>query len=419
MFHPLNMIKVTLNWTAGLSAVYLYESTIINILTMKQELNYNELYKQLIDTFSGKQSKEWLNSKGVDLWFNSFHSSNSAAEGLFSNDVDDDLFFNPKTAKKCNENFEYPIFVPDSPNARNNCIILLHGLNERNWDKYLPWAYSLARQTGKSVILFPIAYHMSRSPEYWKDPRKMLPYVLKRHQELPDVGMSSVANVALSKRLTLQPERLFFSGHQVAGDIINLMDSITAGEHPMFNKDTKIDYFSYSIGTFLTQVLMLGNPGKRFDDSKFFFFCGGSAFDDIHGVSKFILDTKAYERLKDYYSNRFESDIKKNTKWQNIFNSQGLGDSFKSMLSVKLLKHYNKKLFSKYKNRLMALTLKKDKVIIPDKVKCVLGNRVEETDYNYLYTHENPFPVSNKPLVKSQVNEAFGNFINKAASFLI
>jgi hypothetical protein len=56
--------------------------------------------------------------------------------------------------------------------------------------------------------------------------------------------MSSVVNVALSRRLTLQPERFFFSGHQVAGDLIKLMDSITNGQHPLFDKGTTIDYFS-------------------------------------------------------------------------------------------------------------------------------------------------------------------------------
>lgn len=387
---------------------------------MDKELDYNELYQQLRSTFAGKQSTEWLNVAGMDLRFNSFHSTTTIDESLFSNDSVDDIFFNPDTAKKNNENFDYPIFVPDSPNARKSCIILLHGLNERNWDKYLPWAYTLAKQTGKSVILFPIAYHMNRSSEYWKDPRKMLPFVQQRHQELPDVGLSTVANVALSKRLTLQPERLFFSGLQVAGDLLNLMDSITKGKHPLFNKGTAIDYFSYSIGTFLTQILMLGNPGKRFDNSKFFFFCGGSAFDDMYGVSKFILDTKAYESLKSYYSNDFESDLKRNSSWKNIFNSSGLGDSFRSMLSLKVLKQHNANIFSKYKDRLMALTLKHDKVIIPEKVKSALkGNKVEETDFKYSYTHENPFPITNNPLIKTHVNEAFESFINKATSFFV
>ncbi len=392
----------------------------MNTKIMNQGLDYNTLFQQLRNTFSGKQSHEWLNKTGMNLWFNSFHSTTTVDEDFFSDESADDMFFNPDTAKRYNENFEYPVFVPDSPNARKSCIVLLHGLNERNWEKYLPWAYSLAKQTGKSVILFPIAYHMSRSPEYWKDPRKMLPYVLQRHQELPGVGMSSVANVALSRRLTLQPERLFFSGHQVAGDLMQLMDSITNGLHPLFDKDATIDYFSYSIGTFLTQVLMLGNPGERLDNSKFFFFCGGSAFDDIYGVSKFILDTKAYEKLKHYYSNDFETDLKKKTNWRGIFNSSGLGESFRSMLSLKMLKHYNTNPFSKYKDRLMSLSLKQDKVIIPEKVAGALkGNRVEETDYNYQYSHENPFPISNKPLIKDQVNMAFDSFINKAASFLI
>lgn len=43
-------------------------------------------------------------------------------------------------------------------------ILLLHGLNEKRWDKYLPWALRLVRGTGKAVMLFPISFHMNRTP---------------------------------------------------------------------------------------------------------------------------------------------------------------------------------------------------------------------------------------------------------------
>jgi len=385
-----------------------------------KELTYTELYHLLNNTLSGHEPEQWLKENDVNLWVNSFHSVSTLDEDMFFHSSTYDVFFDPETAKKYNENFNYPVFVPDSDKARKECIILLHGLNERNWDKYLPWAYTLAKQTGKSVILFPIAYHMDRSPEQWKDPRKMLPYVKKRRMELPNVNMSTVVNVALSERLTAQPERLFFSGYQAAGDVMKLMDSITSGEHPLFEKGTVIDFFSYSIGTFLTQIMMLGNPGNRFDNSKFLFFCGGSAFDDMYGVSRYILDSEAYVTLKDYYSNTFENDLNRNSGWKQVFNSTAIGDSFRAMLSLKSLRHYRSGLFSKFRDRLMTITLRQDKVIIPEKANSVLsGTRVEEMDFNYAYIHENPFPVSDKPSLRNEVNSAFESFIGKVVPFFV
>ena len=37
-----------------------------------------------------------------------------------------------------NFSFEYPVFLPAGARRFENCILLLHGLNERSWSKYLP-----------------------------------------------------------------------------------------------------------------------------------------------------------------------------------------------------------------------------------------------------------------------------------------
>ena len=52
-------------------------------------------------------------------------------------------------------------------------LLLFHGLNEKDWDKYLPWAHALARATGKAVLLFPTAFHMNRAMGHWSDHRCM------------------------------------------------------------------------------------------------------------------------------------------------------------------------------------------------------------------------------------------------------
>ena len=50
-----------------------------------------------------------------------------------------------------NRRFTYPVFIPRERRDDRRAILLLHGLNERNWDKYLVWAEYLALNTGKPV----------------------------------------------------------------------------------------------------------------------------------------------------------------------------------------------------------------------------------------------------------------------------
>src|SRR5690606_37703064 len=48
----------------------------------------------------------------------------------------------------CNKYFQYHIIYPNKNSKYNDVILFFHGLNERKWDKYLPWATSLAKSTG-------------------------------------------------------------------------------------------------------------------------------------------------------------------------------------------------------------------------------------------------------------------------------
>ena len=109
-----------------------------------------------------------------------------------------------------NQSFSYPVFAPGITESKK-VILLLHGLNERSWIKYLAWAYYLALNTESYVILFPISFHINRSPQAWKDPRAMIPFMKSRNSSLGEISMSSFANIALSNRLTEDPLRFFNS----------------------------------------------------------------------------------------------------------------------------------------------------------------------------------------------------------------
>ena len=61
--------------------------------------------------------------------------------------------FCPMTDDRIQENksFSYAIFTPSGRKKNNEAIILLHGLNERTWEKYLTWAEYLTHTTGKQT----------------------------------------------------------------------------------------------------------------------------------------------------------------------------------------------------------------------------------------------------------------------------
>ena len=124
-----------------------------------------------------------------------------------------------------NRSFSYPVFTPRNPKS-DKVILLLHGLNERSWVKYLVWAYYLAKNTDSYVILFPISFHINRSPSSWKDPRAMVHFMKDRNSTLGKINMSSFANIALSNRLTEDPMRFFKSGYQTSSDIVKLLSGV-------------------------------------------------------------------------------------------------------------------------------------------------------------------------------------------------
>ena len=100
---------------------------------------------------------------------------------------------------------------------------MLHGFNEKYWDKYLPWAKRLMEQTGKAVVLFPIAFHMNRAPHEWCERRLMHEVSDLRKKTFPDVICSSLVNVAISTRLQAKPQRFVWSGLQTYYDVIRLI----------------------------------------------------------------------------------------------------------------------------------------------------------------------------------------------------
>jgi hypothetical protein len=321
-----------------------------------------------------------------------------------------------------NHQFSYPIFIPiNSTQKTNDFIILLHGLNERNWDKYLSWAQFLASETGKAVILFPIAFHMNRAPEWWSDPRLNRDLLVKRKETGDNTAALCFANVALSKRLSDDPARFYWSGRQTIIDIVSLMQQIRAGSHLYIDKDAKASIFSYSIGTFLAEIMLMANPDKLFDNTKLFMFCGGSTFTNMYGTSKMIMDKQAYENLFNFFSQNWIEQSQKAVSDGKI-QDDAILKAFNDMILPDYHRSERMRFFTQKEKLIKGISLKRDLVIPYQGVEACMGTELAGAcfsllDFPYEYSHEVPFPVSGKtdPAV---VNEAFLTVFNQAAQFL-
>lgn len=316
-----------------------------------------------------------------------------------------------------NKTFSYTVFNPAGKVKNEKAILLLHGLNERTWEKYLTWAEYLATETGKPVILFPIAFHMNRTPGSWCNPRALLPWVSKRKEEVENLSNSTFANVALSSRLSQNPLRFYASGRESVYNLWQLVSEIKNGQHPLFKEDTSVNIFAYSIGALLSQVLLLANPGKLFTDSRLFMFCGGSIFSEMDGNARDIMDKEAFERLQHY----FRYDFLENRTLPTSFKDDFMEQAFKSMIRPDVLQDYRESFFQRACNRIRTISLKKDLVMPTQGIIKALGKAsekiLEELDFPFLHSHQNPFPMRSKT-DSELISQSFQNVFGKAASFL-
>jgi hypothetical protein len=323
-----------------------------------------------------------------------------------------------------NLDFRYHVFVPENHLPIREVVIYLNGFNEKYWTKHFPWAQQIARNTGKAVVLFPVAFHMNRVPHEWSDPHLMHKVSEERKAKFPDIISSTLSNAAISTRLNAKPQRYFWSGLQAYYDVIQLVEQIKRGEHPLIPKDVRFDFFAYSIGNLLAQVLLMTNHKGYFDDSRLSLFCGGSVFNRMSPVSRFILDSEANVALYSYVVEHIESHLKNDARLRHYLGEdhpEGL--NLLSMINYKLMLEHREKLFRKMSDRIMAITLVHDTVIPPYEVMNTLQGStrdipilVEVLDYPYPYIHEEPFPVHVK--IREQVDLMFNQTFDRFCKFL-
>jgi len=317
------------------------------------------------------------------------------------------------------ENYDFNYWMLHNHQAQNKVIILLHGLNEKEWLKYLPWAKQLAHRTQSHVLLFPLAFQMNRAPKVWGDNRLMNHISQTREQMFDGNTDTSFTNAALSTRLHFAPFRLFLSGFITYFDILQLTEQIKAGKIPHLNAQTEINLFGYSMGAFLAKVLLMANYKNWFTHSKAVLFCGGNLLSQMHLTSKYILDSEAHQAVQKFFLQHLDQTLDQEAWLGKLFDiADEAGAYFKSLLSdqhPEAAKRRKKRL-TEISRQLAAFLLQTDSVMRPEDIQNTLQSPERDIpipchifDFGYPYSHVNPFPptAKDKELIDQEFSRIF------------
>ncbi len=405
-------------------------------------MKYTNAYLKLKDIFSLVESK--LELDNITIYKFQFHSSyfnllpgnkhyhcmkhdlDFAINNSYYNDIgriQDNVYVKDDLVDE-NRNFHYYIIAPSKDRKIKNATLLFHGFNEKNWDKYLVWARTIVEQTQSAIILFPIAFHMQRAPLTWSDKRKMFVLSESRKRRFPNIINSTLANVAISMRLHSMPQRFIWSGLQTYYDVIQFIEDCKEGKHELIDKDFTFNIFAYSIGGLLAQILKLSNHKGYFSEAKVCLFCSGAVFNRLSPVSKFIIDSEANVALYSYLIEHFDSFLKNDPYLRHYIEEDHLeGKVFHSMLDYQKMREVREGLLKKAENHIYSISLKKDSVIptfeIVNTLQGAFRNiniKVDEFDFEFNYTHENPFPINNDDSLL--IDENFKRVFDKVCDFL-
>lgn len=361
--------------------------------------------------------------ESYDCAVHHFHSNQHYSFGTSPGVINEVLDVYDSQIKE-NTHFRYHLFMPGRQQKASELVVMLHGFNEKSWIKYYPWAERIAAQTGKAVLLFPIAFHMNRAPYAWSDTRGMFNASEQRKKLFPLILHSSLTNVAISTRLHAKPQRFVWSGLQTYYDLIQLVEHIKSGEHPAIEATASIDLFGYSIGAFLSEIVLMANHKNYFSNSKLVLFCGGPVFNRISPVSKFILDSETNVHLYSFLVEHLESFLNNDERLKHYLSDKHEeGMCFRSMLNYSDLQDFREERLQQIAGRLYALALNGDTVMYPHEVMNTLQGKnrnipvaVDTLDLPYHFIHEAPFPAAIKNA--SLVDDAFDTVFNKICNQL-
>lgn len=292
-----------------------------------------------------------------------------------------------------NVQFRFPLLrtIDASPAASaRQLVILLHGLNERSYTKYVPWAYQVWRATGAAVALFPLSLHIGRvSPDWGRD----LTGHLRRRRQVDRNENVHAFNCVISDRLDAHPERFFWGGTQSYGDVIDLVRQVRAGRVPHVHPDAQVDLMGYSAGGYLALALLLGDEDGLFRESRGVLFESGAALRATSMSSRFIIDHSCEVSLMRLYV-RFTGRLA-NPRLAHWLAEHDLGRWFRALCGDEAERPRLEARLRELSRRLLVVSNLRDEVIPAAAILNTLkglhrdtGVRIEELS---LGVHEHPF----------------------------
>jgi len=330
-----------------------------------------------------------------------------------------------------NIRFRYPLLRestrPGGLRRRDRVTVLLHGLNERSFAKYLPWAHQLRQRTGDPVVLFPLAFHMNRVFPGWAAEQQG---IYLRRSALADNDGAHRFNATISERLDKRPERFFWGAVQSYLDLMDLAREIRSGRHPHFSRDARIDFLGYSAGGYVSLILLLEDPEGLFTTSRAVIFGSSVPTRDLNLRSPLILDSAADTALTKLYVRHIDSLA--GARMQHWFQFHGEGKWVRALSGPKadssLIEHRLRQIGA----RILGIANRNDNVAPAGSMLNSLqglrrdtGIRVVEFD---LGLHESPFVCEGygkfcrrlvtEVLDEARYGEAFDEFVQVSAAHL-
>jgi pimeloyl-ACP methyl ester carboxylesterase len=332
-----------------------------------------------------------------------------------------------------NNRFRYPLIRERRTGGalprHRRAIILLHGLNEGSFSKYIPWAHQLLAKTGAPVILFPLTFHMNRVLPAWAP---LQTEIFQRRSALAENDSSHRYNAIVSERLDTHPERFFWGAVQTYLDLVDLVRDIRAGRHPHFAPDARVDLVGYSAGGYFTLFLLMDDRERLFSDSRGIVFASGIPLRELDLASPLILDLTAEVALMKLFVKNVDPPA--SARMEHWFERHSEGCWMRTFCGSKHSREILDPRLRALAPRLMGIANSND-VVVPvgsmlnllQGVKRNTGVQVLELEMG---VHENPFSVPSyekgKPVRKliaeffdeSLYGEVFRQFIDAIANHL-
>jgi predicted esterase len=302
----------------------------------------------------------------------------------------------------------------NEPAKCERVTILLHGLNEYSYHKYIPWACQIALNTEMPFLLFPLTFSITRACREWGNIKGD---IRVSRQNIYNAGPF---NAIISERLQARPERFFWGAVQSYWDLVNFVREIRDNENAHIAPDARIDFLGFSSGGYLALALLLANPENLFNTSRACLFSTCVEMRSLGPGSPYIVDSDTERALQNIYVENITT--LPNERMAHWFEEHPEGYWLRTFGGFPPERQPRVEGLQKIALRLLAVANNKDRVMPPGAMLDALQGDERSTKVPFVYLnlgiHENPFVCpdykpNRKYLIKYIEQELYGGEFEK------